>query len=43
MGSAVGTAGDKLATATGNVTVTGTYTGYGAGVLLGAHAQGAIT
>lgn len=43
MGSAVGTAGDKLATATGSVTVTGTYTGYGAGALQGAHAQGAIT
>lgn len=30
MGTSIGTA-DKLATATGSVTVTGTYTGYGAG------------
>lgn len=28
-GSAIGTVGDKNSTATGNVTVTGTYTGYG--------------
>jgi len=33
MGSAIGTTGDKLATATGSVTVTVTYTGYGSGVL----------
>lgn len=33
MGSAVGTVGDKLATATGTITLTGTYTGYGSGVI----------
>jgi hypothetical protein len=33
MGSAIGTTGDKLATATGSVTATGTYTGYGAGII----------
>jgi len=33
MGSAVGTVGDKLATADGTVTVTGTYTGYGSGMI----------
>lgn len=32
MGSAIGTV-DKLATATGAVTVTGTYTGYGSGII----------
>lgn len=32
MGTAIGTA-DKLATATGNITLTGTYTGYGSGVI----------
>lgn len=32
MGSAIGTP-DKLATATGSITVTGTYTGFGAGLL----------
>jgi len=33
MGSAIGTTGDKLATATGSITLTATYTGYGSGVL----------
>lgn len=33
MGSAIGTVGDKLATADGTVTVTGTYTGYGSGMI----------
>lgn len=42
MGSAIGTV-DKLATATGSVTVTGTYTGFGAGIISCAFAQGAIT
>lgn len=42
MGSAIGTV-DKLATADGTVTVTGTYTGYGAGILNRPFAQGAIT
>lgn len=42
MGSAIGTV-DKLATATGSVTVTGTYTGFGLGMIDGAFAQGAIT
>lgn len=42
MGSAIGTI-DKLATATGSVTVTGTYTGYGSGLINTPFAQGAIT
>lgn len=42
MGSAIGTI-DKLATATGSITLTGTYTGYGAGILNNPFAQGAIT
>lgn len=42
MGSAIGTV-DKLATATGSVTVTGTFTGFGAGLIFNAFAQGAIT
>lgn len=33
MGSAIGTVGDKLATATGVITLTGTYTGYGSGII----------
>ena len=32
-GSAIGTTGDKNATATGSITLTGTYTGYGSGVI----------
>ena len=44
MGSAVGTAGDKVATASGSITLTGTNTGYGVGVLgSGAFLQGAIS
>lgn len=42
-GSAIGTFGDKNSTATGNITLTGTYTGYGSGVLNRPFAQGAIT
>lgn len=33
MGSAIGTVGDKLATATGTITLTGAYTGYGSGII----------
>lgn len=33
MGSAIGTVGDKLATADGTITLTGTYTGYGSGMI----------
>jgi len=32
-GSAIGTTGDKNATASGSITLTGTYTGYGSGVI----------
>jgi hypothetical protein len=32
-GSAIGTAGDKNSTATGQITLTGTYTGYGSGMI----------
>lgn len=32
-GSAIGTTGDKNSTATGNITLTGTYTGYGSAVI----------
>ena len=32
-GSAIGTIGDKNSTATGSITLTGTYTGYGSGVI----------
>ena len=32
-GSAIGTLGDKNSTATGNITLTGTYTGFGSGVI----------
>jgi hypothetical protein len=42
-GSAIGTFGDKNSTATGNITLTGTYTGYGSGVINNPFAQGAIT
>ena len=42
-GSAIGTFGDKNSTATGQVTVTGTYTGYGSGILQSPFCQGAIT
>ncbi len=33
-GSAIGTLGDKNSTATGSITLTGTYTSYGAGVIM---------
>lgn len=42
-GSAIGTTGDKNSTATGSITLTGTYTGYGAGVIQYPYSQGAIT
>ena len=42
-GSAIGTFGDKNSTATGSITLTGTYTGYGSGVINRPFAQGAIT
>lgn len=42
MGSAIGTI-DKLATATGGITLTGTYTGFGLGVIDAPFVQGAIT
>lgn len=42
MGSAIGTF-DKLATASGQITLTGTYTGYGSGMLNRSFCQGAIT
>ena len=32
-GSAIGTTGDKNSTATGSITLTGTYTGYGSGMI----------
>lgn len=41
-GSAIGTLGDKNSTATGNITLTGTYTGYGSGVVQYAMAQGQV-
>jgi hypothetical protein len=42
MGSAIGTA-DKTATASGTITLTGTYTGYGSAMIQYPFAQGAIT
>lgn len=42
-GSAIGTVGDKNSTATGAVTVTGTYTGYGLAQVNAPFGQGAIT
>lgn len=33
-GSAIGTLGDKNSTATGTITLTGTYTGFGAGMIM---------
>lgn len=42
-GSAIGTVGDKNSTASGSITLTGTYTGYGSGILGRPYAQGAIT
>jgi len=42
-GSAIGTLGDKNSTATGPITLTGTYTGYGLGNIMYPFGQGAIT
>jgi hypothetical protein len=42
-GSAIGTLGDKNSTASGSITLTGTFTGYGQGVIMFPFAQGAIT
>ena len=42
-GSAIGTLGDKNATASGSITLTGTYTGYGSGMINNPFCQGAIT
>lgn len=41
-GSAIGTSGDKNSTATGSITLTGTYTGFGAGMIQSPFAQGQI-
>jgi hypothetical protein len=41
-GSAIGTVGDKNSTASGSITLTGTYTGYGQGQINNPFAQGAI-
>ena len=42
-GTAIGTASGANQTATGNITLTGTYTGYGSGMINRPFAQGAIT
>lgn len=41
-GSAIGTTGDKNATASGSITLTGTYTGYGAAIINNPIAQGQV-
>jgi predicted RecA/RadA family phage recombinase len=41
-GSAIGTTGDKNSTATGSITLTGTYTGYGAAIINNPIAQGQV-
>ena len=41
-GSAIGTVGDKNSTASGSITLTGTYTGFGQGFIQYPFAQGAI-
>jgi len=41
LGSAIATF-DKTATATGNITLTGTYTGYGSGIVNNPFAQGQV-
>lgn len=41
-GSAIGTRGDKLSTGTAGITLTGTYTGYGQGVISRPYAQGQV-
>ena len=43
MGTAVGTATGKTSTATGSITLTGTFTGFGGGMINYPFAQGAIT
>jgi hypothetical protein len=43
MGSAIGTVGDKTATASGSVTVTATFTGYSIAHIESPFSQGAIT
>lgn len=42
-GSAIGTLGDKNSTATGTITLTGTYTAFGAGIIAYPFAQGQTT
>lgn len=42
-GTAIGTASGANQTATAQITLTGTYTGYGSGVIMNPMAQGAIT
>jgi len=42
-GSAIATLGNKNSTATGQITLTGTYTGFGSGMINRPFAQGAIT
>ncbi len=42
-GSAIGVTGDKNSTATGSITLTGTYTGFGQGQIQFPFSQGAIT
>ena len=42
MGSAIGTVGDKLATADGTITLTGTYTGFGQALISRPFAQGQV-
>ena len=41
-GSAIGTLGDKNSTASGSITLTGTYTGYGQGFIMTPVAQGQV-
>lgn len=41
-GSAIGTTGDKNSTASGSITLTGTYTGFGAAIINNPHAQGQV-
>ena len=41
-GSAIETLGDKNSTATGSITLTGTYTGFGQGFIMSPHSQGQI-
>jgi hypothetical protein len=41
-GSAIGTLGDKNSTASGSITLTGTYTGFGLGMIMYPFAQGQV-